>query len=100
MNVHSGSIKVKVAAFQIDINGIIHLVCVPTASFRAACDLESWLTEHLKQKCYVKFLGRYDRVQAITAFTDIKTLIEHDSTNENSETTMVSIGADKMHTSL
>jgi len=84
----------KIAAFQIDIEGIIHLICLPTPSFRAACDLESWLTNHLGQKCYVKFLGRYDHVQTITAFSEIKTLISHDLGDAASRAPMVSIAVD------
>jgi hypothetical protein len=82
----------RIAAFQIDVgNGTVHLVCVPTSSFRTACDLESWLNSHVGPKCDVKFLGRFDHVQSFTAMAEVKARIAPDYAVEDSMGTVVNI---------
>src|SRR5256885_7410911 len=84
--------SVRLAAFQINMgDGTVHLVCVPTASFRTACDLESWLGSHVNPQCSVIFLGRYDYIQTFTTLAEAKTLIMDGSTAANALGTVVSI---------
>lgn len=65
----------KIAAFQISLgNGAVYLVCVPTSSFRTACDLESWLRANVQSKCDVKFLGRFDQVRTLKALVEVEGL--------------------------
>jgi len=66
----------KIAAFQVDIgNGAVHLICLPTSSFKAACELESWLTANAKPKYSVTFLGRYERLQTFRTPAEVKGML-------------------------
>jgi hypothetical protein len=86
----------RIAAFQIDVgNGTVYLMCVPTSSFRTACDLESWLSTQVEPKWDVKFLGRFDRVQTFTALAEVKALIADNSMAEDSMGAVASIEAVK-----
>ena len=84
----------KIAAFQINLgNGAVYLVCVPTSSFRTACDLESWLCANVQSKCDVKFLGRFDQVRTLKALAEMEGLSASDLAAGGSLGTIVSIGA-------
>jgi hypothetical protein len=88
---HSEDSPLKIAVFQVDIGeGAVHLLCVPTSSFKAACELEAWLSAHVEPQCLVKFLGRYDRVQTFTTAEEVKSALERNS-SEDPRGTVVSI---------
>ena len=83
----------KIAAFQLDAgDGTVHLLCVPIRSFKAACELESWLNTHVEPQCSVKFFGRYDRVQTLTGPEEVKSALMTNS-NAHPRAAVVSIEA-------
>ena len=83
----------KIAAFQVDIGeGAVYLLCVPTSSFKAACELESWLSAHVEPQCLVNFLGKYDRVQTFTTPAEVQSVLLKNSSG-NPRGTVVSIEA-------
>jgi hypothetical protein len=84
----------KIAAFQINLgNGAVYLVCVPTSSFRTACDLESWLCANVQSKCDVKFLGRFDQVRTLKTLEEMEGLSATDLAAGGLLGTVVSIEA-------
>lgn len=88
---HPEDNALKIASFQVDIGeGTVHLLCVPTPSFNAACELESWLKIHVEPQCLVKFLGRYDRVQTFTTAGEVESALVRNS-SEDPRGTVVSI---------